>query len=349
MYIKIVMLVMFVFSSSSVFAKEIQFEDLSADVQEELLSGLNNKERAATGYVKKNPSKKVVVKKSPVKKNVPDAAFLKAVARQLEMDQLDADVEAFKKKETEKASVRVETASQPVVNVVLPRNEVAEKAFTKRMSAIIDSAKPAEKQKAKLPFKTKLNLQLIELRRLVVKSDVHVSVGVGLSGMNNWEHVRPDGFSAVSSDQVGMKSELSLHINYKWLELQLMPLPESTEIPEKFYGTGMGGVKVIRKNMIIANITAIQKEKYSFLVGFGYEETKLEDSISLGGINFPSKVNKRSPVFQFTGRYVLSKWLSAEGGYRIRNVQVESSIPGVPDLTSAKKNSMFIKLVSKLF
>ena len=52
MYLNIVMIVLFVYTSCA-FAKEIKFEDLSADVQQELLSGLNDHERPPTSFVKK--------------------------------------------------------------------------------------------------------------------------------------------------------------------------------------------------------------------------------------------------------------------------------------------------------
>jgi type II secretory pathway component PulC len=117
----------------------------------------------------------------------------------------------------------------------------------------------------------------------------------------------------------------------------------------KFYGSSLGEVKLTRTSMLIANVIAVEKEKYSILFGLGFEQTKLDNAVSIGGFPVPTSVNKQSVVFQFAGRYRLSERMSLEAGYRLRNVKETNQIPYVPDLDSARKSSMFFRGSLKLF
>ena len=292
MYIKIIA-VLFMCFVTSTFAAEMKFEDLDADVQKELLSGLNGKERAAVGVMKKENPPPIVKKKEVVSK-----------------------------------SQVLEIISAPAVEVV--------------------KVPPAKFVSEPLVVAKKKNT-LEKIKQMIAKSDVHLSIGMGLAGFNKWNHELPEGFTATSSDQTGMKYELSLLARYKWFELEWLPLPESSKIPVMFYGSSLGEEKVTRKNMLIANVIAVDKQKYSISLGFGFEQTKLEGAVSIGGTIYPPKVNGVAPVFQVKGRYYLNNLLSVEAGYRVRNVQVTNPIEGVPDLVSTKENSMFFRGVLKAF
>lgn len=340
MYIKIVMLVMFVFSSSSVFAKEIQFEDLSADVQEELLSGLNNKERAATGYVKKNPPKKVVVKKSPVKKNVPDAAFLKAVARQLEMNKLDADVEAFKKKEAEKASARVETASQPVVNVVLPRDEVAEKVWVKKINHILASTSTARA----------FSLKRMNKKIASAISPLELGLGLRLSTYRSEEAINPErGFGMASSNQTGVRLGLSVQAKYKMFGLEYVASKSSDKLDLEFYGTSLGSLKIITGPALIAKVFVIDQAMYALSFGLGIERVKVNGSFSIGGFEAVTKYNKTPTIIQIGGMYKVHEDISLGANYELSNFRISSEFPGVPDLVFNRGGCLVFTANWKMF
>jgi hypothetical protein len=181
------------------------------------------------------------------------------------------------------------------------------------------------------------------------KKVVDFEMGMRLRSFNGLNTLsQPIGFATTSSDQTGVKAELSLQLEvYRKFALEVLPLPNSRTLDTQFYGSSLGSIKVVTDSVWIGKFFPIDTSTYSVSIGFGYEHTKLDGAISMGGFNFPTTGAGWSPVFQIGGQYHLNKCLSLGVDYERSNVRIVTKIPGVPDLVSTYSDRLSMRVMMK--
>lgn len=243
------------------------------------------------------------------------------------------------------AGVAVEIVeSSPSVFVVEPQkvqasDGAAERAWVEEVNRTLSSANVVKKDNI-----------FEEIKRMVVKSDVHIFAGLGLSFDNNWNTLgQPIGFATESSDSNKVSPEFSIIGKYKCAGFEVIPFNSGRDLPTEFYGSGLGKVRVTRDLWLVGRIYPVENSKYSLFVGFGVEHNKVSGNLSMAGFLIPVKRGGYTPIVQFGGQYHLNKSLSLEGGYNKRNVPCTSELPGVPDITPRLESSYFARLLYRGF
>jgi opacity protein-like surface antigen len=344
--VKMVVMFLFVFVSSA----------LAADNQQNLLSDvLNDTEKAAKiaseSFVKKTPQKKEAAQVKtnlPAKKKLADkknadkakkvaAEIEAAMQKQMEMDKLDVEVEAAKKQMAKDASANIESTPSPTANVVLPKDEAAEKVWSDKINNILSATSTVKVH------------ERIDKRIARAISPLELDVIIRLSGYRDEEAINPEaGFGMESSNQTGMRPGYSFQVKYMQAALECVPSKSYDKVSLDVYDTDLGKEEIVTGPALIAKLFVVENAKYSLFFGLGIEHVKVNGAFSIGGTDAAKKYNKTAIVYQVGGEYKVTQELSFGANYELSDFRLSNEFEGVPAQILKRRGGFVVTLTYRL-
>jgi len=176
-----------------------------------------------------------------------------------------------------------------------------------------------------------------------------LSVGIRLRSFNGLSNVIPTGFTNEAGDET--ESEVEAVVQYKFgrFAIEYIPLDHTRTLDTEFYGSSLGGIKVITNNVIILKCFGVDNSRFGLSIGAGIESTQIEGAVSMGGFEFTTTGKGWSPIVQIGALYHMSKDFSLGLDYEKTNLQIRTEIPGVPDLVSSFTERFAAKVLVRVF